>query len=112
MAFLGMLVEPDQPITSERSERVVCEAHSSGAIECHQCGWNPLAPPGIPLNPDAACVPIAADPAQEDSNSLLQAPTSNGSFRLALTGPWSRFGRLTSYYIEPTGVGVSIHWSR
>ena len=37
---------------------------------------------------------------------------SNGSLRLVLTGPWIRFGRLTSYYIEAPGMGVFIHWSR
>jgi hypothetical protein len=46
-------------------------------------------------------VPLADDQPRKDSNCLLQAPDSNGSFRLVLTGPWSRFGRLTSYYIEP-----------
>ena len=82
MAFLGMLVEPDQPITSERSERVVCEAHSSGR---HWRCWNPLAPPGIPLSPEAACVPLAADQPRKDSIGLLQASDSNGSLRLDRT---------------------------
>ena len=99
MVFLGMLVEPDQPITSERSERVVCEAHSSGAIERYQRCWNPLKPLGIPLSLKATCVPLAADQPRKGSIGLLQTPDSNGSFRLGLTGPWSRFGRLTSYYI-------------
>jgi hypothetical protein len=90
MVCIGMLVEPDQPITSERSERVVCEAHSSGAIERYQRRWNPLAPPGIPLSPDAVCVPLPADQPRKDSNRLLQAPDSNGSLRLAFSVSYLR----------------------
>ena len=87
-----------------------CAKHThQGAIECYQHRWNPLARSGIPLSPEATCVPLAADQPRKDSIGLLQAPDSNGSLRLDLSGPWSRFGRLTSYYIDPPGVGVSSH---
>ena len=63
----------------------------------------------MPLRPDAACVPLAADLSRKDSIGLLQALDSDGRLRLVLTGPWSMFSHLASYYIEPLGVGVSIH---
>ena len=96
---------------SEANEWCAKHTHQI-AIERHWRCWNPLAPHGLPLSPGAACVPLAAYLPRQDSIGLLQTPDSNGSFRLGLTGPWSRFGRLTSYYIEPPGVGVSSHWSQ
>ena len=100
-----------RPRVSEANEWCAKQTHQE-AIECHQVRWSPSGHPGIPLNLIAPCVPLAADQPREDSISLLQALDSYGSFRLVLTGPWCRFGRLTSYYIETAGVGVSIHWSR
>ncbi|MEI6534705.1 MAG: hypothetical protein WCN98_05135, partial [Verrucomicrobiaceae bacterium] len=100
-----------RPRVSEANEWCAKHTHQN-AIERHQGHWSPSGRLGIPLSLIAPCVPLAADQPQKDSISLLQALDSYGRLRLVLTDPWIKFGRLTSYYIEAPGVGVSIHWSR
>ena len=74
---------------SEANERFAKHIHHR-AIERHWQHWNPLGPPRIPLSPDAACVPLAADEPRKDSISLLQAPDSHGSLCLVLSESYLR----------------------